>query len=196
MLKKINRIHILIICLSILLLFTIFFKFDSKEEPKTCETKIDYNIRYNGYSFLIPSNFQHEIYKNDLIIYNKVREWYSTINIIDKDYESLYKDRKNIVNNLKDKEIKVNNINEKTYSGTTYLVLEISFSGQKALLVFSNIPGANSIMLIITNENNKYDYDVLDSMSSVIKNVSYFGEKISKIVNLFDENDIKNSLKG
>lgn len=196
MLKKINKNHIIIICLLILLLITVFFKFDSKEEPKTCETKTDYNIRYNGYLFLIPSNFQHEIYNHDLIISNKVKEWYATINIIDNDYESLYKDRTKIVNNLNEKEIKVNDINEKKYRGTTYLILEISSSGQKALLCFSNIPGTNSIMLIITNENNKYDYEVLNSMSSVIKNISYFGEKISKVTNLFDENDINNSLKG
>ena len=193
-----RHFYLLIFMIFIIIVFNFISYFiikdDLKPEVKQCEENKNYNIRYNGYLFKIPNEMNHEIYNGNLILSDKKNTWNSIVNIVDKSYEILYKEEKKYIKSLEEKGIKVVSSNEKTYSGTTYLTLEINSEEKKGLLVFSNLSSSSCIMIIITDDDNRYNYNSLNSLSTIIKNTSYYGEKASRITSLFNEKDIKEAL--
>lgn len=196
--NKRNVIFIIIvvfimIIVNLVFMFLIKNNVDDNLQNENTETKVDYNIKYNGYSFTIPLTLQHEIDNGTFIISNKVNKWDAILYIVPKDYENIYKQRDKISETLNSKEIEINEVSEDTYSGTTYLIFEIS---NDTLLAISNLSGGNSIMFIITNEDEKYNYDALVELASVVKNASYFGESNKLIKDKFNEEDIINSIMG
>lgn len=187
-------LFLIIIIINVIGLLIIENNVNKNLENKNIETKTDYTIKYNSYSFTIPLTLQHEINNSDFLISNKVNNWTASLNIISNDYETLYKNREKIEKNLSDKQIEISNILERTYAGTTYITIEITYGSESALLAISNLSGGNSIMFIIQNEENDYDYDVLVELSPVVKSASYFGESNNQVTNNFNKQDIIDSL--
>lgn len=187
-------LFLIIIIINVIGLLIIENNVNKNLENKDIETKTDYTIKYNSYSFTIPLTLQHEINNSDFLISNKVNNWTASLNIISNDYETLYKNREKIEKNLSDKQIEISNNLERTYAGTTYITIEITYGSENALLAISNLSGGNGIMFIIQNEENDYDYDVLVELSPVVKSASYFGESNNQVTNNFNKQDIIDSL--
>lgn len=188
-------ILVIVVLLNIIGLALIKENVTKNEENKNIETKTDYNLKYNGYLFTIPLSLQHEIIEDNLLISNKVNNWEASTIIVPMDYETIYKNE-NKEKNLKDKDIKVKDILEKTYAGTTYLTIQITYNDENALLAISNLSGGNSIMFVITNQDNDYYYNSLVELSPVVKSASYYGENSKVILSKFNKEDIISSLMG
>lgn len=199
--RKLNLILILLIIIILALGYIIGFSVIEKHvkqnlnKDEICkQEKGDYKIKYEGFSFTIPEEYQHEIYNGNLIISNKVKGWDAVFNIVNKDYENIYKNRENIDTKLKEKSISTKNVKERTVAGTTYITAEISSSGEKGLLAISNLSTNFVAVITITDEENDINYDVLEELSPIIKKSVYYGDAIVSTIDKFSNSDINSSL--
>ena len=76
------------------------------------------------------------------------------------------------------------------------MTIQITYNDENALLAISNLSGGNSIMFVITNQDNDYYYNSLVELSPVVKSASYYGENSKVILSKFNKEDIISSLMG
>ena len=76
-------------------------------------------------------------------------------------------------------------VSEKSVGETEFVTMEITSNGQKALLAFAKINAMYYVVLTAMNQDNEYDYSLLNKIAPVINSAESDSSAVNSIASDF-----------
>lgn len=147
-----------------------------------------YNVKFGGFTFKIPTDLVYETDIDALYIGDEDNTWIAAIEVVDGSFNQLENNKNQLIPLYQQSGYSAANLNQQTYEGLDFITLELSFSGQNAILGFAR---ANSMYIFgatMYNLENEFDYDLVSNVASVLSTAEYSGE--TNNISSFNKADI------
>ena len=170
-------IGILVIALIGVAVFFIFFKKDNSSSSSTSNggtvAQSTYAVSYSGFTFNVPTDLKAQATSEALIITNSTETAAAMIkNIGQGNYSLLVANKASIPAVYQQQGGIVKNVEEKTYSGKSYLQFELTVNGETGLVAYAE-NSSNIFVIAIQNTSNTLDTEFLKEIAPVINNATY-----------------------
>ena len=139
-------------------------------------TNSTYSVRFKGFTFKIPTNLIYNTDSDTLYIGDEADTWQAAIVVVSGSFNQLQSNKNNLITVYQQAGYGAANVNQKTYGGLDFITIELTHSGQKAILGFAK---ANSMYLFgatTYNLDNSFDYNLLSNVAKVLSTAEYSGE--------------------
>jgi glucose uptake protein GlcU len=139
-------------------------------------SKSTYDVNFKGFKFKIPDNLVYELSDGVLKIGDEANTWAAQVELESGSYAQ-------IKNNMGQLQSKFQSLGytssaavEKTVSNTNFITMEVSMSGTNAILAIAKANSMYFMGITTMNQNNEYDYSVLNTIAPIVSSVTYVGE--------------------
>lgn len=187
--KTLFVIGVTLVIISVVVFIGAYLLINNKDNQKQNETKenvetndgalSNYTIKYNGFSFEIPTELVATTVDNTLVLEDNVNMWNSSIEVIEGQYNKLLKNKNELQGIYEKDGYETSKTSNKILGKTSFVTLEVSKDGENILLAIANANNTNMFGVIITNEDNEYAYEALNIVGGIISKTKYLGESVS-----------------
>ena len=135
-----------------------------------------YSVKFNGFTFKIPTSLVYETRTDSIVVGDEKGTWAAVIEVFEGSYSETVASMNEIQAYYKSLGYTSSAVGEKTIGGMSYVTMELS---QNSTNMVVGITRANAMTLFgVTayNVSNDYDYNILQTVSSILKNAEYTGE--------------------
>ncbi len=153
-------------------------KSDSSESSKettstTNDSNSNYTVKFNGFTFKIPTNLVYEIQSNSLLIGDEDGTWVTDIEIVDGSYNNALTNKNQLQTTYQSMGFTASAAVEKTIGGMPFITLELSKSGTNILVGVTKATSMNLFGILASTSDNEFDYKLLEKVSSILKSAEY-----------------------
>ena len=138
-----------------------------------------YKVNFKGFTFNIPTNLIYQANDDYLLIGDEDSTWTTSVEVISGVYSQLLNNKGQLQSIYQKLGYEAGSAAEKTINGNSYITIELSKSGTNALLGLTKANSMYVFGLTILNVDNEYDYEILESLSSILNSATYTGESNS-----------------
>lgn len=173
---------IALMCLNTLICYSLFSDIDNKPETKTViEVVNKYKYDFIGYKLSIPNKYIFEEIEDILYIANEN----NTINIqtsIEKiPYWALTSDKDKLASMFVDEGYMiVSGFKEATYHNKAFFIGELNYNNSNVIVLYTQASETDSFQMLISNDDNTYDYTKIEEITSILANASFNNRHIEK----------------
>lgn len=148
----------------------------------------NYTVRFNGFTFKVPTNLVYEAQTDALILADEEGTWVASIEVIEGSYSQVLSRKSQLQSLYQSMGYTSSVAVEKTIGGMPFITLEISKSGVNALLGVAKANSMNLFGITVYNKDNTYDYKLLETISSVLSSAEYTGA--TNNISAFEKTDM------
>ena len=133
-----------------------------------------------------------------MIISDIDKTWFAMFGSSQGSYSTLKLRKNELKNNLEKTGVTVLNVLIKTLGGVEYITIEGSNGGTNSLMAYTKLNSSYILSIVTFNSDNKFNYSVLEKMSSIVKSAVYTSSNnlpYNSLIEKFDEFDIEDFLK-
>ena len=160
------------------------------------ENTSTYKVNYNGFTFKVPTDLVYQVENNSFILGDEDNTWVSSISVIEGSFNNLANNKSNIQQNYQKQGYTASSAVEKNINGLEFITIEVTVSGQNALLAYAKANSMYIFGIITYNLDNEFDYNLLETTAKVLKSAEYTGESNSIKTNIdIDMENIKELAK-
>ena len=149
---------------------------NENDDDQTSVSNSNYKVNYQGFSLEIPDNLLYSNKNNILFIGDESDTWLVQFEISEGSFDKLKANKNQLKTVFNQNGFEASDAIEKTYSGINYIISEVSTGGENALIAYTKANSMNFVALTIYNQNNDFDYSLLEKMSPIISSLKYVGE--------------------
>lgn len=152
-----------------------------------------YKVSFGGFTFEIPDTLTYEVQSNSLLFGNDT--WAASLMMQQGDFNTLKSNRSKMKSKIESAGYTAKNAELKTINKREYITMEVSYSGENVIYVYTK--GNNSYVfgVALYNIDNTYDYEPINEITSIFDSAVYSGSSMSvKSKNKFDANKEISSL--
>lgn len=135
-----------------------------------------YTVKFKGFIFKVPTNLIYDTGTDALYIGDEAGTWQAAIEVVSGSFNQLQTNKNKLISVYQQAGYSAANVNQKTYGGLDFITIELTYSGQKAILGFTK---ANSMYMFgasAYNLDNDFDYNLLSDVAKVLSTAEYSGE--------------------
>ncbi len=130
-------------------------------------------INFKGYIFSIPANYITSISnKNQLQVLSSDKSEIYVYDIQQGSYDSLKKNQSYIRTEFEKQGYKVGSILVRTYEGIEFITVEVLNNEIDMILAYSKLSSTQTYMVAAGNSSYKIDYNLMNNVARVLKNVT------------------------
>lgn len=145
-------------------------------------------VKFKGFTFRIPNNIVYETRDDSILLQDSSGTWATYIEILDGSYDVVQTQKSELQAIYQNQGFTSNNLTEKNIDGINFITLEVSKSGNNALLGISGGDATHFFGTTVYDIENKFDYDILKTISKVLSSAVYSGD--SNSISSFDNPDL------
>lgn len=149
---------------------------NNNNQTNNVSDNVEKTVTFNGYTFTLPTGYTTQEDIDEIAFINPTNDKAFSVFVDDAPFD-MFKDYINELGNmLVSYGYTVNNGQIKTAGGLEYIVFEISNSEGDKLLYYLSPAGTNpnhSFEGVVQDKANTYNYDMLTTMSTIIKTAKY-----------------------
>jgi len=142
-----------------------------------------YKVNFKGFEFKIPTNLVYETESNAIVLGDEDGTWAAAIEVVDGAYSQILKNKSQLQSVYTKQGYKASSAVEKTYGGMNFITLELTASGQNLLLGITKANSMSMFGITAYNVANEFDYNLLTTLSKILKNSEYTGKTNNMAVN-------------
>jgi len=139
-------------------------------------SKSTYNVKFKGFTFSIPDNLVYEEDNGTLLIGDEMGTWVTQIELEQGNFSQLQANKSQLQSVMQQSGFTSSIAQEKTLGGVNFITLEISSSGTNAIAALAKANSMYFIGITAFNQDNEFDYSLLERIAPIISSVSYSGE--------------------
>ena len=136
----------------------------------------NYTVKFNGFTFKIPTNLVYETQSDAILLGDEEGTWAAYIKVTKGSYSQMLSKKDQLQSIYQSMGFTSSEAVEKTIGGMSFITLEISKSGQNALLGITKANSMNIFAIAAYNLDNEYDYKLLETVSSILSSAEYSSE--------------------
>lgn len=158
-----------------------------------------YKVKHGNFTYEIPNDYLYEVYDEETMIISDIdKTWFAMFGSSQGSYSTLKLRKNELKNNLEKTGVTVLNVLIKTLGGVEYITIEGSNGGTNSLMAYTKLNSSYILSIVTFNSDNKFNYSVLEKMSSIVKSAVYTSSNnlpYNSLIEKFDEFDIEDFLK-
>lgn len=135
-----------------------------------------YSVKFKGFTFKIPTNLVYETGTDSIVLSDEGGTWATYIEVVKGSYSQMLANKNQLQGVYQKMGYTSSAAVEKTIGGMPFITLEISMSGTNALLGLAKANSMNLFGITAYNLDNEYDYNLLETVSSILSSAEYTGE--------------------
>lgn len=140
-------------------------------------SKSTYNVKFKGFTFSIPEDYIYEEADDEtLLIGDELGTWVVQIELVEGSFAQLQTNKSQLQSALQKNGFTSSIAEEKTIGGVDFITLEISESGTNAIVALARANSMYFLCAIAFNQDNDFDYSLLEKIAPVVSSASYTGE--------------------
>ena len=147
----------------------------------TQPSKTNYKVNFKGFTFEIPDNLVYEEDNGTLLIGNEEGTWATVLELEQGSFSQLQANKSQLQSLMQQNGYVASVANEKTLGGVNFITLEITMSGQKAIAALAKANSMYFVGVTAMNQDNEYDYKLLETIAPIIKSAQYTGNTTNNI---------------
>lgn len=160
-----------------------------------------YKVNFDGFNLYIPNDLIYQIdYVNDMLNIGDVNQtWINEFGISKGSYQAIKQNKELLVTTLTQtlgENSVIGTPNIENIGGIEYITLECVYNGINVLIAYAGLNSMYTASSVIYNEDNNYNREYLNIMSSIISTAQYVGEsqylEVDETINL---NKIKDAIE-
>ena len=140
------------------------------------ESESTYKVNFKGFSFDVPDDFIYEEKNEMLLIGDEEGTWLARIEIEQGNFEQLKAKKDQLQILMKQSGYIASIAQIKTLGGVEFITMELTSSGENAVIAVAEGNSMYFIGITITNLDNEFDYSLLETIAPIISSASYTGE--------------------
>ena len=157
-------------------------KSTSGQSSNTTQTSTtNYKVSFKGFTFEIPDNLIYEERNGVLLIGNEEGTWVTQLELEQGSFTQLKANKSQLQTLMQQSGITSSIASEKTYGGVEFITLEITASGQNAIAALAKANSMYFIGITAINQNNEFDYKLLETIAPIINSAEYSGNTTNNI---------------
>ena len=157
-------------------------KSTSGQSSNTTQTSTtNYKVSFKGFTFEIPDNLIYEERNGVLLIGNEEGTWVTQLELEQGSFAQLKANKSQLQTLMQQSGITSSIASEKTYGGVEFITLEITASGQNAIAALAKANSMYFIGITAINQNNEFDYKLLETIAPIINSAEYSGNTTNNI---------------
>lgn len=149
---------------------------EQNNEQQIVNKIASYNVKYNGFSFKIPTNLIYVEEGELLAITDEADTKVAYIDVMEGAYSNLVSNINMISTVYQELGYTVEIVKQEKIGNTDFIIVELSTSGTNMLLVVTKANSMNLFIASIINVNNEYDYDYLNTIANILISSEYSEE--------------------
>lgn len=134
-----------------------------------------YTVKYNGFTFKIPTNLVYATDDDSFLIGDEDSTWGAYIEVVEGSYSQLLSRKGQMQSLYQSMGYTASPAVEKTIGGMSFITMEVANGGTNMLLGMTKANSMNIFGVTLFNEDNSYDYKTLETVSNVLSNAKYVG---------------------
>lgn len=139
-------------------------------------SKSTYNVKFKGFTFSISDNLIYEEGDGVLMIGDELGTWAAQIELEQGSFAQLQANKSQLQSIMQQSGFTSSVAQEKTIGGVNFITLEISASGTNAIAALAKANSMYFICVTAYNQDNDFDYSLLEKIAPVVSSASYTGE--------------------
>ena len=147
----------------------------------TQTSKTNYKVNFKGFTFEIPDNLVYEEDDGTLLIGDEAGTWATILELEQGSFTQLQANKGQLQSMMQQSGYIASAATEKTLGGVNFITLEITKSGQKAIAALAKANSMYFIGVTALNQDNDYDYKLLETIAPIIKSAQYTGSTTNNI---------------
>ena len=169
----------------------LYFFNSSKDKGETTtvsqNTSKSYKVKYNGFTFSFPEDYVYEEDKEEglLLVGDEVGSWVVELSVEQGSFARIKENKNMLPTNCQSNGFTCSTVSEKSVGETEFVTMEITSNGQKALLAFAKINAMYYVVLTAMNQDNEYDYSLLNKIAPVINSAESDSSAVNSIASDF-----------
>lgn len=152
-------------------------------ESSSQVSKSTYNVKFKGFTFNIPDSLIYAEEDGVLMITDELGEWAVQIELEQGNFTELQANKSQLQNLMQQSGYTSSAAQEKTIGGVNFITLEISTSGANAIAALAKANSMYFIGITAYNQDNDFDYSLLEKVAPIVSSVSYTGETTNMEIN-------------
>ena len=126
-------------------------------------------VKYEGFTFTIPEDYNYEIDDNALSFGNDADTWYSGIKVISGDFNLLVAGKEGIISGMESSGYTVNTFEPKEYNGMDTIVMEVTGMGHNMIIAYVKANSSKIFVVTVLNTYKNYDYSLFEDTIEILK---------------------------
>lgn len=151
--------------------------------PANVSSNTSYKVNFKGFTFSIPDNLIYEEDNGVLLIGDEAGTWMTQIELEQGNFSQLKANKGQLQSVMQQNGFTASVASEKNLGGVDYITLEITASGQKAIAALAKANSMYFIGVTAMNQDNEFDYSLLETIAPIIKSASYSGSTNNMEIN-------------
>ena len=147
-----------------------------------------YTVKFNGFTFKVPTNLVYETQTDALLIGDEDGTWTVSIEVIDGSYSQMLSNKNQLQTMFQSTGYTASVPVEKTIKGMSFITLELSKSSSNVLLGLTRANSMNLFGISAYNIDNEYDYKLLEKISTILSSAEYSGS--TNNISIFEKPDM------
>lgn len=151
-------------------------KSGSNNNSSVANNNSSYTVKFNGFTFKIPTNLVYETQTNFISLGDEEGTWAAHIEVIEGTYSKMLSNKSQLQSLFQKEGFTASAAEEKTIGRMPFITLELSKGGINALIGYAKATSTNLFGVTLYNMDNEYDYKTLKEVSNVLSSAEYTGE--------------------
>lgn len=147
------------------------------------QSRSNYKVNFEGFTLEIPDNLVYEEKNGTLLIENESGTWMASLIIKQANFAQLQANKGQLQATMQRVGYTSSAATEKKLGGVNFITLELSTSGQNALAAMAKVNSMNVFCITAYNQDNEFDYKLLETIAPIIKSATYTGNTTNNIAN-------------
>ena len=135
--------------------------------------KTSYTVKFEDFTFKIPTNLIYETKSNSIIIGDEEDTWIAQIGIVEGSYSKLLANKTSFQSAYQSDGYTSSVAVEKTIDGMSFITLELSKSGNNFILGFTKANSMNIFVITAYDISNECNYKILETISGILRNAEH-----------------------
>lgn len=133
----------------------------------------NYKVTYKNFTFTIPGDYVYEVTGSGLLIGDQLDNWAMLLDLTSGSFTKIKSNKANLQSYFIQQGFSASVAKEATYGGVEYITLELSKSGESALIAYSKLNSMYSAGVIIYTGDNSFDYSLLTNLAPILSSATY-----------------------
>ena len=148
---------------------------NGNNNPTNVNSKSSYKVNFKGFTFNIPDNLIYEEDNGVLLIGDESGTWMTQIELEQGNFSQLKANKAQLQSAMQQNGFASTAAELKNLGGVEYITLELTASGQKAIAALAKANSMYFISVTAMNQDNEFDYSLLETIAPIISSASYSG---------------------
>lgn len=150
-------------------------------QPVSQTNRSVYKVSYGGFIFEIPDHLLYQI-QNGLMIGDSEGTWVTLLAVVkNTSFTGAKANKSKLASTLKQNGLTTKEAELQTLGGVEYITVEATASGQNTLIAYAELNSTAVVGVMANNENNEFDYTLLEQLAPIISSATLNEETIYSI---------------